>query len=371
MILVRKLQVYVFSKVAFAILGVLGVFALSIFLVDLVEQARTVGERAQLSFALAAQLSALKLPGLVVATLPFAVLFGAMLAYRGLWRRSEMSAIRAVGMSPWRFLAPAMVAGVSLGLLASAVIDPLSTRLTTDFESLRDRIVRGDRVETPRGGVWLRQGDEIGQIVINAERVIGRGERFENVQFFVFERTFVDGRPTDDVVFRRRIDAATAELQQGFWQLADVIENAPGAAPARQDYLSLPSNLDRDSLLRRFASPDSLSGWELVDVIGDIRDSGLNDAPYVFKLHQLMALPALLTAMALIGALFSLSAPRTSGAGRLIAIGAGAGLVVFFAVRLSEGFASAGVAPPAVAAWSPALAALFVALASVAYREDG
>jgi lipopolysaccharide export system permease protein len=49
----------------------------------------------------------------------------------------------------------------------------------------------------------------------------------------------------------------------------------------------------------------------------------------------------------------------------------GAGLVIYFVNDLSGALATTGLAPSWVAAWSPPLAALFIAMATVSFREDG
>ena len=51
----------------------------------------------------------MKTPGLILETLPFAMLVGSILTYSQLGRRSEIPAIRASGVSAWRFLGPVMV----------------------------------------------------------------------------------------------------------------------------------------------------------------------------------------------------------------------------------------------------------------------
>ena len=85
----------------------------------------------------------------------------------------------------------------------------------------------------------------------------------------------------------------------------------------------------------------------------------------------LLATPVLFVSMALIGALVCLRLSRMGGTSRLIATGALAAVGLFFITQLSSSLGSAGAAPPAIAAWSPALFALFTSLGVLAYREDG
>lgn len=369
-----RMQGYVALKVALNTALALGMIILSIFLVDMVEQSRTVGERTQLNLLSAAQLSAYKLPMLIQQTLPFATLIGAMMAYRGLARRSELPAMRATGLSTWRMLVPAGLLAIVIGLFSVVVLDPLSVQASKGFESLRERLIAAGRPESiPRPGeVWMRQGDTTGQVVIHA-RELGPGPgKLSNVQFFIFDRVFTDalsGAP--DYAFAKRVDADTAILRDGRWELGGVIEHVPGAEPIESSASVLTSSLEPDTLLRKSLAPSRVSFFELPRVIQQTLVAGLNATRYELKLQQLLALPLLLTAMALIGAMFCLRLDRLGGTGRLVGYGALSGFLLFFFTRLAEGLALTGAVPPALAAWCPPVAALFAALAVLAYQEDG
>ena len=147
--------------------------------------------------------------------------------------------------------------------------------------------------------------------------------------------------------------------------------NCEGEPPVRTDFLTLPTSLDADKLLNRFASPRTIGFWSLPNFISQTQSAGLDTSRYVMHWQGLLAAPILFTAMTLIGALVCLRLARLGGMSRLIASGVGIALMLFFVSELSSSLGAAGAAPPVVAAWAPALTALFGALAFVAYREDG
>ena len=70
-----RIQRYIFSQCVQGLVLVLSVFVLSIMLVDVVEQMRTVGGDVDLDPLTAVQLSLMKLPMLIEQTLPFALLW--------------------------------------------------------------------------------------------------------------------------------------------------------------------------------------------------------------------------------------------------------------------------------------------------------
>lgn len=144
-----RIQRYIFLKCLMALVMVLGIFVLTILLVDVVEQLRTVGGDIDLSVVQAVQLAAMKLPGLIEQTFPFAILVAAMIAYNQLNKSSELSVIRATGQSVWQFLAPVIVLAIGLGLFSMMVLNPVGATLSERFESTRADLLQqgGQRVE--------------------------------------------------------------------------------------------------------------------------------------------------------------------------------------------------------------------------------
>ncbi|MEL6473411.1 MAG: LptF/LptG family permease [Pseudomonadota bacterium] len=372
--LFSRIQIYILRECLSGLALVLGIFILAIVLVDVVEQMRTVGGDIELTPIGAIRLTLMKLPMLIEQTLPFAILIGAVIAYSRLNRRSELSIIRASGMSAWRFLTPAIVMAAAFGVFATTVLNPLGASLTARFEEERSRLLEDGRptMQIAQNGVWLRQGDDSRQIVIHADGVEGSGgATLTDVKLIEEERLYINGRPTQAFAFVRRIDARRARLLDGFWQLENIVENVPGSPPIQRDFLSIPTNLDADKLLDEFASPNTIGFWALPGFIEQASEAGLDGSRYAMRWHSLLAAPVLFVAMALIGAIACLRLARLGGTPRLIATGATAAIGLFFITQFASSLGASGAAPPIVAAWSPALFALFTTLTLIAYREDG
>lgn len=384
MVIAGRIQRYIFLQCVISLAMTLGIILLAILLVDVVEQVRTVGARTQIGIGTAFQLTLMKTPGLMLETLPFAMLVGSILTYSQLSRRSEIPAVRAAGVSAWRFLGPVMLLAVLIGATMVTVLDPLATRLNQQFQAERERLLGNAPAE--ENGVWLSQGDLLagsgdddapgaapsdnpnGQAIIHGRQIVGRGEAIENVTFWFF-RPGPGGRA--DRVFTHRIDAERAELTPGFWQLTNVVENRPGGDIRRSPNLALPTNLSGDTLLTRFASAKTIPFWDLPTFIDAGRSAGMEVDAYVLKYHSLLATPVFMLAMGLIGALVCLRLARSGGLSRLIGAGALAGFVLFFVNRLAAGMSASGATPPEAAAWCPPLFALFAVLTLLAHIEDG
>jgi lipopolysaccharide export system permease protein len=337
----------------------------TIFLVDLVEQVRNTGTRVELPLWQAAELTLLRTPMLIEQTMPFVVLAGVMFATVRLNQTSQLIALRASGVSAWKFLMPSAILATAIGILVATALNPLGARLNAYYEARSAQLESQSRQISLRNGLWIRQGDREGQVVIHAEAIEPNGTKLEDATFMFFEER--DGT----LRFTRRIQAEVADLRPGFWQLTDLVEGAAGEQPIAQQNLAIPTNLHPSELLDRFARPETLSFWQLPGFIRQAEQAGLAPVRYQIKWQSLLAYPLMLAAMASLGAVFSLRLHRLGQVAEWGAAGVAVGFGLFFLSQLGAAFAGVQAVPPFVAAWSAPLTGVFTALAIVAFLEDG
>src|SRR5690606_32947943 len=139
--------------------------------------------------------------------------------------------------------------GAALGVLAVTMLNPLGARLYQAFESQKDDALASLGSNMSENGVWIRQGDPEGQVVIHAEGVDPSGARLQGATFMFFEVQ------QDALRFVRRLRAEQAELRPGFWQLTNLVEATPGGRPVRHAHLAIPTTLDATELINRFVNP--------------------------------------------------------------------------------------------------------------------
>lgn len=369
----NRIQRYIFKECLASFIVVLGIISIAILLVDTVEQLRTIGARADISIGYALYLALLKFPMLAEQTMPFAVLAGSMMTFHRLSKRAELPVIRASGLSAWTFLLPPMTLGLLIGLLTMLVISPFGATLNAQFEATRSRLIDGNAatIAVYENGIWLRDVSETGQIIINAESIDDTGSILSGAKFIQENKIFENGSLTNRYVFARRYDADTAHLDDGYWRLQGVIENAPNAAPKHYDEITLATTVQLATVTDRFAAPASISFWTLPEHIEQMKAAGLNPDSHEMRFMALTALPMVFIVMSLIGALACLKLARLGGTATLMGVASLGAIAFYFCNQLSASMASTGTVPPLIAAWSPPLFCMFVCLTIIAYREDG
>ena len=235
-----------------------------VMLVCFVELSRAYGGRSDVGFLRLVELMLLQAPAIILLLLPFIFLVGVMGAFVTQNRRSELIAMRAAGVSAWRFITPAAVAAFLIGVLDVTVLNPIAADLNGRYEDARTAIEAGQAGrEGGPSSIWLRQGDEHTQMVIHADSHDMRGGvvHLHGVSLFV-QNVGADGA----LQFTRRLEAAEARLDPGFWRLSDVHEAQPGADSVRSRQLSIPSTLDRHTAMEKFAAKDSVGFWRLPEM---------------------------------------------------------------------------------------------------------
>jgi lipopolysaccharide export system permease protein len=362
-----RLETYVLGHTLTAVLAALSIISAMIVLVDFVELSRSVGIRADIGAGQILGLTAMKSPAVILLLLPFAFLFGTLAAFVGLNRRSELIAMRAAGVSAWRFIFPAAVAAFTIGTLTVIALNPLASSLNAQFERQREAVMSNYLVVAPTD-IWLRQGDKNTQIVIRARSrdSVNGSVRLSGVSLFISTVG-----PKGDLEFSRRVEAKEARLIDGNWKLTGAREASPGGNAINYDSLVIPSTLDARAALEKFASPSAIPFWGLPSMINKTEQSGFSATAYRLRFQQLLATPLLFAAMSVLAAAFSLRLMRLGGLTALAGSGAALGFVFFFFNSFCGALGKADVIAPFAAAWAPPILAILSGFTLLCYTEDG
>jgi lipopolysaccharide export system permease protein len=338
-----------------------GVFAL-IFTIDLVETLRRTGDAPRATGMLMTLLSLFHTPTIAEQILPFAILFGAMIAFLNLSRRLELVVARAAGVSVWQFLAPPILVVAFIGAFSVAFYNPAASFMKRRADQIEAKIFGGSEHAGSEAGLWIRQRSVDGQAIIRAERATDGGATLGGVTVFGFDGA---GR------FEERIDADTAALGKGVWRLQNAtVLSAETGSESVGVYL-LATNLTAREVSQSFTAPETVPFWGLPAMIDQTERAGLDSAGYRLRYQQLLARPLMLAAMVLVAASFSLRFFRMGGVGTMVSGGVAAGFVLYVCTKLVGDLGGAGLVSATVAGWSPAVVGSLCGVLALLHQEDG
>ena len=345
----------------------LAIFFGILALVDLVEKTRRFGDEAEGLGPILA-LTLLDVPSGLYAILPLITIIAAISLFLGLARSSELVVTRGSGRSAIRALLGPSVVALLLGAVAVAAFNPIVAVTSREYEA-REARLEGDEsvLAFSEDGLWLRQGGEGGPVVIRAARSNLDGTVLSGVTFLSYG---ADGR------LRERVEAASARLGDGRWVATDakvwpLDAGNPEAAARTVPTLSLPSTLTADQIHDSFGDPSSIPIWELPAFIRRLEEAGFAAQRHRVFLQMELAQPALLLAMLLIAAGFTMQHQRGRRTGVVVLAAILAGFGLYFLRNLALILGEAGEVPPALAAWAAPVAAIGFALGLLLHLEEG
>jgi len=359
---------YFARRFVITFLGVFGVFFMILAFLGLVDTLRRFSG-VDVTFAQIVGLASLNIPQAIYRIMPLIIIIATIAMFLGLSRSSEMVVTRAAGRSALRALLAPLFMALLIGIGAVAILNPIVAATSQQYE-LRSTSLKGEASALILGetGLWLRQGGRDGQTVIRAGSANLDGTELRDVTFLTFA---TEGGPT------RRIEANSASLQDGGWQLTKAKSwpltrgTVPEAAATTHDMLQVPSTLTADQIRNSFGTPASIPIWDLPAFIDRLQAAGFSAQRHQVWFQMELALPLFLVSMVMIGASFTLRHQRGGRTGLAVLMAILLSFAIYFLRNFAQILGENGQLPVLLAAWAPPLAAMGLAMGMLLHNEDG
>lgn len=281
-------------------------------------------------------------------TLPYAILLATLLTLGILSRHSEVTALKAGGVSLYRITFPLF----SIGLIVS-FFSFLGNEYIVPFTTQRVRHLLSFEVRKEKPASSFK----------NFKIWYHSDQRIINIQLLDLGRKVLEGFTLYefDDYFRctQRIDAREARWIEGKWRLYEgAIRNfeASGSiqvTPFKEIEFSLQESWE--SFLKIERSPEEMSYTELRNYIQKIRSSGYDSTRYLVSLYSKLSSPLLNLIMILIGIPFSLKTGRSGGVTMSIGISVIIGFTYGVTFYIFLSFGKSGILSPLISSWIPTL----------------
>jgi len=308
---------------------------------------------AQIPISMLSQLGVAFLPGVLVLSLPTAVLAGIIIGFARMGSDSEIVAMRSAGVGTWTMLWPVLVIGLLVTAATTYIQLVEAPRAARDLkraavESALRKLEspvepRTFNTEIPGYVIYVRDGDKLtgswGRVFIYSQQADG------SVRVVTAQSGRIDSSGNiSELVLR---DAVATKIPSG-----EVTEKSSYVVE-RLDQLRISINTGRAALLERLKGkdndPDEMDWQELARQAS----TGTPDEQGAGKrtLHRRLALSVSPIIFAFLGGAIGMRVRRGGrGLGVLLAI---AILMVYYLVSLlGEALSRSGSIPPAVGAWA-------------------
>ncbi|MEE1926253.1 LPS export ABC transporter permease LptG [Pseudomonas sp. 148P] len=338
----RKLDGYIGSSVFMAILAVLGIILGLASLFAFIDEMGDISDTYTLWDA--SQFVALTAPRRLYDMLPMAGLIGCLIGLGSLASNSELTIMRAAGVSigriVWAVMKPMLVLMLA-GVLIGEYVAPVTENKAQADRSLAQG---GGEAQTSKRGLWHRQGEEF--VHINTVQPNG-------LMLGVTRYRFDNERHMQSSSFARR-----AQYQQDHWLLTDVTTTlfrgdhteVVKTPEERWDVALTPQLLNTVVM-----APESLSITGLWDYIHYLSDQGLNNDRYWLAFWTKVLQPLVTAALVLMAISFIFGPLRSVTLGQRVFTGVLVGFVFRIAQDLLGPSSQVFGFPPLLAVLLPAV----------------
>ena len=350
------------------ILIIFSIISLLLIFIDLIEHSRRFSYYTDLFGIL--HLTFLNLPKSIYEVIDIIILLSSITFFLSLSNTSELVIVRGSGRSIYGAIFSPVIVTFLFGIIVLTILNPLVAITSKTYLNLKETYIKGEKPVFSVGseGLWLRQGDNLEQSVIRANRANYDGSILYDVTITSFAE---NGFPT------RRLEAKRAKIGDKSWNLENVKLWPLGKglsseknAEIRQT-LVISSNLTKEEIRERINDPSSISIWDIRSHISQLKAAGFSVLRYEVRFHSELSHPLFLVAMMLVGCAFTMKNfignKKSFTIIASIMLGFGLYYVRNFAQLLAEG----GQLNIIAATWIPSISSILIALGLILHMEDG
>ncbi|MFW6021973.1 MAG: LptF/LptG family permease [Halanaerobiaceae bacterium] len=294
-----------------------------------------------------AQLFFLNLPAIIVITFPMATLLGTIMAFGRLSGDSEITALRAGGISILRIIMPALMIGLAMTFITIGVNEYVVPRANYMDQEIVWELRNFQKKPVTQNNLLLPSKDSRGRPDFFLYTSVFNGEtgRMENIIFQDFE----NGEPF------QLIEAEEAVWSDDGWQFLNgrIIHLKAGERIPSITFNEYRVNLDYNpsQVSQLNKNIDDMSFAELREFIELQQRQGKNVNRELVKLHQRLAIPFANFIFALLAAVLGIQPQRSGGSATGMGISIGVIFIYYTIMTVGSAMGEQGTISPFLGAW--------------------
>ncbi len=281
---------------------------------------------------------------------PTSALIGSLLGLGGLAATSELTALRAAGISRWRICVGAVVGLAAVTAVMMVNAETLGPKGEQTAEAISVSAKSTAIVVSQGSGLWARDGELFVNARAGAQRLRAGEQEVELADLRLFQFG-----PDGNLLALTR--AAKAIYRQGHWTLRDVVRTDFGALALSEHKLASAewkTSLSPQTVLASVQHPRYQSTAELRRNIDYMHANAVDAGSYENAYWARMFYPLNVLALCMAALPFAFGQLRSGGFGKRLFAGIVCGLTFFLLQRLAQNLSSiyrwplwaAHIAPP-------------------------
>ena len=341
----RQLTIYLAKAFALRIVAVLAMLVLVLMMLDLLGQTGDILAAEGNGEAELVRYISLRVPQLIARFLPYSVLLATIITLAGLNQNSEVTAMKAAGLSAHQILAPLLLIGGVVALVSFNFNERIVTRATATLKAWQ----AVDYAAIPqdagaRANVFFNDGNDI--LMASSMTGIGAATVMSGITFY--ERD-------DSGMITRQLRAPRATFAAPGWRLerGRSFDVATTRETPIEEPVTIAAGVELGQVELRRVDPDAEPLAQLSESIAALKAAGRRTAELEAKWWHKISGPLSALLMPLLGAVAGFGLARSGHLFARAVIGMALGFAYFVVDNAALAMGSFGGYPPLLAAWGP------------------
>ncbi len=242
-------------------------------------------------------------PPLVVDLFPFIIFLSSMFYFVQIKSNRDLLSIKVFGYSNIRITLILALFAFLIGCLTLIVVSPITSTLVKYYENERARhsVDLDHLISVNKNGVWIKEIDENGYKIINAEKL--EGDLLQSISIYIFD---------DDNNVIKRIESESAMIDANPWKMKnvfvyDLLDNKKNKF---ENYI-FETDKTSGKINSLYRNLSTLSFINLISDYKKLSKIGYSEKLLNEQIHKFVSLPFFLFLMVVLASIFSIGTVKS------------------------------------------------------------
>ena len=301
-------------------------------------------------------------PTLIVDLLPFIVFLASVFYFIHLKSNKDLLAVKIFGYSNLKITLIVASFAFLFGVFILIVVNPVTSALVKyyEIEKAKHAIDVDHLVSINKNGVWIKEINETGHAIINAEKL--DGDTLKKVSIYVFG---VDNK------ILTRIESESAIISKNPWKMKNtlVFDLKKGKKEVFDVYEFETIQLS-DRINSLYRNLNILSFIKLIKDYKKLNSNGYSKKSLNEQIHKFVSLPFFLFLMVVLASIFTIGSINPKQNYYYIILSILVSVIIFYFKDLSIALGQTGKVSLALSIWMPVIAiGLFCSIGVIQINE--
>ena len=357
--IINKYMIVNYSKILINTILIFSALGVILNLFEEIEFFKELGE----SFSLPFVLSLSFVPTLVLEILPFIIFLSSMFYFLHLRSNNDLLFIKIFGYSNLKITLILAFFALIFGIFILIAINPIASKLVKFYETERAKYSRdvGHLISVNKNGVWIKEVDEFGYKIINAEKL--KGNSLQDISIYIFD---------NDKKVIKRIESKSAIISSNPWimQNVSIYDFVEGNKKINLERYEFKTDKVLIKINTVYKNLNTLSFMNLIKDYSELNEMGYSKKILNEKIHKLVSFPLFLFLMVILASIFSIGAIKRKQNYYYIIVSILISVVLYYFKDLSIALGQTEKISLALSVWMPVLTiGLFCSIGLIQINE--